>query len=48
MFDAKKIISELDLPKGTKIKLVIALGYPEKEGLREKKRKPIEEIARFI
>ncbi len=48
MFDAKKIISELNLPKNTKIKLVIALGYPEKEGLREKKRKPIEEIAKFV
>ncbi len=48
MFDAKKIISELGLNKNTKIKLVIALGYPEKEELREKKRKPIEDIAKFI
>ncbi len=48
MFDAKEIISALGLRKNTKIKLVLALGYPERDTLREKKRKSFDEIVKFI
>lgn len=48
MFNSKEIIKELDLPKNTKIKLVIALGYPERDTLRTKTRKDVSEIAKFI
>lgn len=47
MFDDKKIIDALKMPKNKKIKLVIAVGYAEKDTLRNKVRKPFEEIAYF-
>ena len=48
MFDDKKIIKALSLPKGKKIKLVIAVGYAESDKLRNKMRKPFEEVAFFV
>lgn len=47
MFDDKKIIEALSLPKKTKIKLVVAVGYAEGEQLRKKVRKSFDEIAKF-
>ncbi len=47
MFDDKKIKKALDLPKDKKIKLVIAVGYAERDTLRNKVRKPFEEVAFF-
>ena len=47
MFDDKKNIKALSMPKNKKIKLVIAVGYPEKETLRNKVRKSFDEIAKF-
>lgn len=47
MFDDKKIIKALSMPKNKKIKLVIAVGYPEKDTLRNKVRKSFDEIAKF-
>ncbi len=47
MFDDKKLISALELPKNKKIKLVIAVGYSDKDTLRNKVRKTFDEIAYF-
>ena len=47
MFDDKKLISALSMPKNKKIKLVIAVGYAESENLRNKVRKSFDEIAKF-
>ena len=48
IFDGKKIKEVLKLPKNLKIDLVIPVGYPEDPAIREKTRKPIEEISSFI
>lgn len=42
----KKVKTLLGIPKGKKVPLVVTLGYPT-EAPREKKRKPIGEIARW-
>ncbi|MBP3330576.1 MAG: nitroreductase family protein [Clostridia bacterium] len=47
MFDDKKIINTLNMPKNKKIKLVIAVGYAERDYLRKKVRKEFDEIAYF-
>lgn len=47
MFDSKKIIDTLSMPKDKKIKLVIAVGYAERDYLRNKQRKAFDEIAYF-
>lgn len=47
MFDDKKIIDTLKMPKNKKIKLVIAVGYAERDYLRKKVRKEFDEIAYF-
>lgn len=47
MFDDKKIIKTLSMPKGKKIKLVIAVGYAERDKLRNKVRKSFDEVAYF-
>jgi len=46
-FDEKGIKKLLNLPKQVRIELVIALGYPETEKVRSKKRKPLDQIARY-
>ena len=46
-FDEKKLKGLTGIPKSKRIRLVIAAGYPETEGLRPKIRKPIEEILHF-
>lgn len=44
----KKIRAALNLPEGKRIRLVLALGYARSEQLREKKRKPLGEVAEII
>ena len=43
-FDAQKCAEILSLPREIEPIAIIPLGYPEKEHLAEKKRKPLEEI----
>ena len=47
-FSEKKVKKVLNLPKSAKIDMLISMGYPENEEIREKIRKPIEEVRRFI
>ena len=44
----KKIKEALHIPEARRVRLVIATGYAAGDGLRMKKRKPMEEIARFL
>ena len=46
-FNQKMIHDVLGLPKDKKIHLVIAIGYPINDNIREKNRKPIEAIATY-
>ena len=46
-FSEKKVKKCLDLPKSTKIDMLISMGYPEKEDIREKNRKSIDEIREY-
>jgi nitroreductase len=49
LFDRPKLIQLLDLPKGQRFFLVVAVGYPETEKeARPKQRKSLEAIARFV
>ena len=45
-FDEKKVAALLQVPRGKRIPLLIAVGYPSKEQ-RKKVRKPLEEVASF-
>lgn len=47
-FNEAKLKELLDIDKEKRIRLVIAIGYAAKEELREKNRKKLEDIARFI
>ena len=47
-FNEKKVKKELNLPKSTKIDVIISLGYPLDETIREKQRKSIDEIRRYV
>ncbi len=46
-FDEKAVKRILGIPKDKKIDLMLSLGYPEFLKLREKKRRPLDEIRRF-
>ncbi len=46
-FEEKKLKSLLKIPRGKRIRLIIAIGYPESDATRAKMRKPIEEILHF-
>lgn len=48
IFDREKINQAVGLPPEKNIVAVVALGYPEEDRVREKKRKPMEEIVRFV
>jgi nitroreductase len=43
-FDAKRVKRLLGVPEKKSIALLITLGYPEREGIPEKTRKPLEEM----
>ncbi len=47
-FSEKRIKDLLALPERARVRLVLCVGYAAREGLREKKRKSLEEIVRFI
>ncbi|MCX6583975.1 MAG: nitroreductase family protein [Candidatus Aminicenantes bacterium] len=49
-FNEKELKKILDLPKSTKIDVLLSMGYPENEALppRLKKRKPLDEIRRYF
>jgi len=48
MYDREKMAELLKIPATKRLGLMLAVGYPKSEGAREKKRKSIEEIARFV
>jgi nitroreductase len=48
MFDRPKLIELLSIPAGQSVFLVVAVGYPAKEGVRTKSRKPLEDIHAFV
>lgn len=48
LFDREKLCQLLDLPADQRFASMIALGYPSSDKIREKTRKPMEEIARFV
>jgi nitroreductase len=48
MFDRAKLTELLSIPDGQTVFMVVAVGYPAKEGVRAKARKPLEEIHAFF
>ncbi|MCP4214632.1 MAG: NAD(P)H nitroreductase [bacterium] len=46
-FNEKALKKVLNLPKSTKVDVILSLGYPETTELRPKKRKELEEIRRY-
>ncbi len=46
-FNEKGVKKVLDLPRSSRIDVVISLGYPESENPRDKKRKELGEVRRF-
>ncbi len=46
-FNAKALKKVLNLPKSKQIDILISLGYPESDRIREKKRKSLDEIRQF-
>ena len=46
-FDEKKIKTLLHVPKSKRINILISLGYPADDSIREKIRKPIHEMVRY-
>lgn len=47
-FDRKGVKSVLALPKSAKIDILISMGYPQDETIRDKKRKSIDAMRRFV
>lgn len=48
LFSAGEVRRALNLPRSHKPRLLITLGYPVDKEIREKKRKPLGEISRYI
>jgi len=49
VFDREKICAALGLDfKTTRINALIAIGYPASDDVRAKRRKPLEEVAKFV
>jgi len=46
-FDEKAVKQLLDIPKSKRVPLIITVGYPKTEDIREKRRKPLEKIISF-
>jgi nitroreductase len=46
-FDEKKVKKLLNIPKSKRAELIITLGYPKTDEIREKRRKPVGEILSF-
>ncbi len=47
-FNEKVVKKILNLPKSDSVDILISLGYPEKDYIKEKKRKSLDEIRRYI
>jgi len=47
-FNEKKVKRLLGIKRGSRADIIISMGYPESEKQREKSRKPLSEISRFI
>jgi len=47
-FNEKVVKKILKLPKSDSVDILISLGYPEKDYIKEKKRKSLDEIRRYI
>ncbi len=48
MFNENKLKELLGIPKSKRVRLVVAVGYAASDTLREKRRKSLDEIARFM
>lgn len=48
MFRENKLKDLLDIPKAKRIRLVVAIGYASDKELRQKNRKKLEDISRFM
>lgn len=46
-FDESAVKKLLDIPKSKRVPLIITLGYPKTEEIREKKRKTVNEVVSF-
>ncbi len=46
-FDEPKVKKLLDIPKNKRPVLIITLGYPAKQEIREKRRKPLDEVVKY-
>ena len=46
-FDSKKLYDYLNIPKSKQIDLIITVGYPQNDEIREKKRKTLDEIRTY-
>lgn len=46
-FNEKAVKAELELPRNARIDVIISLGFPAEEGVREKKRKTMDEVRRY-
>jgi len=46
-FDEKKVKELLGIPRAKRAELIISVGYPATDGLRQKMRKPVEEIRTY-
>lgn len=44
----EKLREVVEIPKKSKVRLVLALGYAENENVREKKRKDLDEIFKYV
>ncbi len=47
-FNEAQLKKDFDIPESKRVRLLIAVGYAVDSSLREKKRRPVDEIARFI
>ena len=48
VFDREAICKSVNLPVDKRIRLLVAIGYPENDKIRPKQRKPFEDIVRFV
>ena len=47
-FEDSDVKELLDIPRGDRVRAVLALGHPSEDKIRQKNRKELEEIVRFI
>ncbi len=47
-FNERAVRKVLDLPRGTRIDVILSVGYPETPQVREKNRKPLADVRRYV